>query len=71
MLYDILNMKSQIKWKFERLNIWRLLLALKHCTSEFILKSDQHKGAVRRYPDKGACALKWGAPLNGVRPYAG
>ena len=27
---------------------------------------DHCKGAVRRYPDKGACALKWGAPLFGV-----
>ena len=27
---------------------------------------DHCKGAVRRYPDKGACALKWGAPLCGV-----
>ena len=27
------------------------------------------KSAERRYPDKGACALKWGAPLCGVIGY--
>ena len=25
---------------------------------------------MRSYPDKGACALKWGAPLSGVIGYA-
>ena len=30
------------------------------------LHFDHCKGAVRRYPDKEACALKWGAPLCGV-----
>ena len=38
--------------------------------SSFILKFDHHKGAVRRYPNKGACALKWEAPLCGPKGYA-
>ena len=50
-------------------------MALKHFISEnlWIVSEQFHfdhcKGAVRRYPDKGACALKWGAPLCWVIGY--
>ena len=64
---------SQIKRKFERLTVLESLTGTEtlHFRELMYVVSKQFhfdhcKGAVRRYPDKGACAFKWGAPLCGV-----